>query len=174
MGKRLIIKGADFSANAVGNTDVYEDAWYTNQKDKWQDRNPTTNFISFNQSSKYWALNDDQHKAMRGKPINIVRLISDAIFTTLNLYKVSSLTNSIPSTPAATATFEASSSFIEAKLDKQITLGSNEYLVFDNGRYVSTVENYEDQNFYRNVGFSDANLYDSGNTLILVDFGYKN
>lgn len=174
MGKRLIIKGADFSANAVGNTDIYEYVWYTSQKDKWQERDQRTEVTTFNPASKYWALNDDQQEAMRNKPINVVRLIPGAAMTTLNLYKVSSVTSAIPSIPAATATFESGTEFIEVKLDKQITLGSNEYLVFDNGTFVGTTSSYEDQNFYRKVGFSDAGLYSLGDTLVLVDFGYKN
>ena len=173
MGKRIVIKGADFSANAIGKTEI--DAWYTNQKIKYGERTikPGTDLNKFNQSSKYWALNDDQQEAIRGKRINIIRLIPFH-FTTLNLYKVSSITSALPSTPVATATFTQGREFIEVKLDKEIMLGSDEYLVFDNGTYVATTIKYKDQNFYRRVGFSNANLFSEGDALILLDFGYKN
>lgn len=172
MGKRIVIKGADFSANAIGRHEI--ETWYTNQKNKYEQRElKTSALIKFNQASKYWAFNDDQQEAMRGKRINIVRLIPYNI-TTLKLYKVSSITSAIPSTPIATATFTSGNEFIEVKLDKEITLGNDEYLVFDNGVFANTNQKYEDQNFYRRVGFSDANLYLYRDTLILVDFGYKN
>lgn len=171
MGKRIVIKGADFSANAIGKTEI--DVWYTDQKNKYEERQKGTILNKFNQASKYWAFNDEQQKAIRGKRINIIRLIPHNI-TTLNFYKVSSITSAIPSTPVATATFTSGDKFIKVKLDKEITLGSDEYLVFDNGCFVTTNEKYADQNFYRKVGFSGANLYSYGDTLILLDFGYKN
>ena len=171
MGKRIVIKGADFSANAIDKTEI--DAWYTNQKIKYEERELTSVLVKFSQVSKYWAFNDEQQEAIRGKVINIIRLIPYN-FTTLHFYKVSSITSAIPSTPVATASFTSGNKFIEVKLDKEITLGSDEYLVFDNGVYVGTAERYEDQNFYRRVGFSDANLFSEGKTLILLDFGYKN
>ena len=173
MGKRIVIKGADFSANAIVKTEI--DVWYTNQKTKYEERTiqAGTGITKFKQASKYWAFNNEQQEAMRGKVINTIRLIPYN-FTTLHFYKVSSITSAIPSTPIATATFTSGNKFIEVKLDKEIMLGSNEYLVFDNGCYVSTHEIYEDQNFYRKVGFSGANLYPNGDTLILLDFGYKN
>lgn len=171
MGKRIVIKGADFSANAIGTPEV--DVWYTDQKNKYEYRKKNSLLTLFNQASKYWALNDAQQEAIRGKRINIIRLIPYN-FTTLNFYKVSSITSAIPSTPVATATFTSGDKFVEVKLDKEITLGSDEYLIFDNGVFVGTTEKYEDQNFYRRVGFSDANLFSVGNTLIILDFGYKN
>lgn len=173
MGKRIIIKGADFSANAIGKNEI--DAWYTNQKTKYEERTikPGTGLTKFNQSSKYWAFNDKQQVAMRGKVINTVRLIPFNI-TALNFYKVSSITSALPSTPIATANFTSGREFIEVKLDKEITLGNNEYLVFDNGAFAATTIAYEDQNFYKRVGFSDANIYSGGDTLVLMDFGYKN
>lgn len=173
MGKRIIIKGADFLENAISKNEI--DAWYTNQKTKYVERTikTGTSMTKFNQPSKYWAFNDDQQEAMRGKRINIIRLIPYNI-TTLNLYKVSSLTSDLPSTPVATATFTSGDKFIEVKLDKDIILGSDEYLVFNNGAYIATQQKYEDQKFYRRVCFSDANLYSEGDALILMDFGYKN
>ena len=172
MGKRIIIKGADFLPNAINKNEI--NAWYTNQKNKYEEREKKESFIiKFNQSSKYWAFNDNQQETMRGKVINTVRLIPYQ-FTILRLYKVSSLTGAIPSTPDATATFTSGNNFIEVKLNREIKLGNDEYLVIDNGCYMNTAEKYEDQNFYRKVGFSDANLYSEGDVLILIDFGYKN
>ena len=172
MGKRIIIKGADFSANAIGKTEI--NVWYTNQRNKYEERELKASVITkFNQASKYWAFNDDQQEAMRGKQINVIRLIPKG-FSKLNFYKVSSVTSAISSTPVATANFISGDEFIEVKLDKDIILGSDEYLVFDNGAFVGTAEKYEDQNFYRKVGFSNANLYPDGDTLVLLDFGYKN
>lgn len=174
MGKRLIIKGADFSANAIGSTPLYENTWYTNQKDKYNSREiSTVGIVPFNQASKCWALNDSQHSAMRGKPINAIRLMPSG-FTTLNLYKVSSLSSPLPSTPAATATFASGSAFIEVRLNQEITLGDGEYLAFDNGAYAPTINAYDDVDFYRKVGSSEVNVYTAGTTLILLDFGYKN
>lgn len=171
MGKRIIIKGADFLANAIGK---FEDTWYTNQKNKYEERElKASTLIKFNQASKYWAFNDDQQEAIRGKVINTVRLIPYNI-TTLNFYKVSSITSAFPSTPIATAKFRSGSKFVEVKLNKEIKLNNDEYLVFDNGVYVNTNQKYEDQNFYRRVGFSDANIYSEGDVLILMDFGYIN
>lgn len=173
MGKRIIIKGADFLSNAIGKNEI--DTWFTNQKIKYEERTikPGTGLTKFNQASKYWAFNNEQQEAMRGKVINTIRLIPYN-FTTLNFYKVSSITSAIPSTPVATATFTSGNKFIEVKLNKEIKLGSNEYLVFDNGAYIATTNKYEDQNFYRKVCFSDANLFTIGDVLILLDFGYKN
>lgn len=172
MGKRIIIKGADFLSNAIGKNEI--DAWYTNQKNKYEERELKEKFfIKFNQSSKYWAFNDDQQVAMRGKVINTVRLIPYQ-FTILRFYKVSSVTGAVSSTPVATANFTSGSKFVEVKLNKEIMLGSDEFLVVDNGCYVNTNQQYEDQSFYRRVGFSDANLYSEGSVLILMDFGYKN
>lgn len=170
MGKRIVIKGADFFTNAIGKTET----WYTNQKTKYEERElKISAIVKFNQASKYWALNDAQQEAMRGNRINVIRLIPYH-FTTLNFYKISSITSAIPSTPVATATFTSGDKFIEVKLNKEIMLGNDEYLVFNNGCYVNTNERYADQNFYRKVGFSDANLYSNEDTLILLDFGCKN
>lgn len=109
---------------------------------------------------------------MQGKPINAIRLIPFN-YSSINLYKMKKLSEAIGS-PIATATFNSGNSEIFAKLDKTIILGDNEYLVFDNGSYDETEEEYHDQDFFRKAGSSEYNLYDKGRTLILIDFGYQN
>lgn len=171
MGKRMIIRGADFSLNSIGKSELINNEWYSSYCELQKTRG-NNNFVLFNQSSKYWVFNDEIMSKMRGKPINKVRLVPFN-FTTLNLYVINSLNETITESPADSLSFQSGNSEIELKLNNTITLQSDEYLAIDNGAYDVTTEVFEDQNFYRRVGFSDVNLYSSGKTLILIDFGYS-
>ena len=166
MAKRIIIKGADFSENAIKGKEY----WFTNFCEVWEKRG--LNMLTlFNQSSRYWAYSDNVQAKMRNKPINSIRIVPYG-YTNLSIYIVNKLTDEITSPPVASATFENGTEPIVVKLNNSLTLKDNEILVFDNGAYDVTNEAFDEQNFYRKVGSTDANLYDMGLTLILVDFGY--
>lgn len=96
MGKKLVIKGADFSANAINES---ADVWYTDFLDHYT---PTSNANLVNGG---WAHNADDNSLVQNKPINRIRLVPSQAGTfkigVASAYLSASVTN------LATITIEA-------------------------------------------------------------------
>lgn len=162
MGKKIIIGGADFSLNKIYTENI---TLYTDNIAKSASN---TNYMIFNQPSKFWCFSGHVASLIRNKPINIVRAYVKG-FSAINLYKTNDL--SALSEKIATANFSASIGFQTAELEKDIQINNDEFLVFDNGVYNTFAD--ANNTFYRKVGSVDFNLYDGIDTCIQIDFGYK-
>lgn len=167
MGKRIIIKGADFSENGIATGTT---TWYITNG---------TDFISkkgsnaANMSSAAWTFDNVTNAKLQGKTVNRLRIIASAAGT-FYLYVLNSRTQSL-GTPAATITVGTGDIGIlkEFEMSNDLSIGAGQFLVFANP--TQSVSFYYGQNmpsnsFYKRVGFTDAAVVSACE--LLFDVGY--
>lgn len=172
MGKKIIIAGANFSANGIN---VIPKTWYLTLATELlanKSNSPTNNT-----GSASWAFADSYNQILRGKTINIIRFIPGTAGT-FNLYKTTSLGASLGS-PVAQIEVSASQVGILTEYSiPDITISNNEWLVFADPSCISfyyassaNVAMPSGHWFYKRVGYSNnavANNYE-----LLFDIGYQ-
>lgn len=131
MGKSLIIKGADFSANAIEGTGIV-----------WDYQGFTENYGTATEYGPGGTVNGAWtikaiNEALRGKTVSVVRCVPKAAGV-FNFYKVSTSPDNLTTLPAVVAYITIPSASINQEtnfeLSTPITLASNEYLIFgENG-----------------------------------------
>ena len=173
MGKSLIIKGADFSANGI---EVYKEHWYvTLGTDMIVHKSATpTN----NSGSAAWTFSDANNALVQGKTLNLIRFIPGDSGE-FKMFLLNSRTASLGS-PVATITVNSSDVGNLTKYEfPDIQVGSSQYLAFVHPDqtvtmyYASSVNVHvpAGHSFYKRCGFNDASEV-SGYEL-LIDLGYK-
>lgn len=174
MGKSLIIKGADFSANGI---EVYIEHWYVTLGTDlltYIGPDPTNN-----SGSAAWSFSDDNNALVQGKTVNLIRFVpADA--GEFKLFVLNSRTTSLGS-PAATITVNSADVGNLTKYEfSDVQVGSSQYLCFVDP--AQTVRMYyaisgqgiplpSGQSFYKRCGFNDAAVV--SNFQLLIDIGYK-
>lgn len=116
MGKKLIIKGADFSTNAVE-----EVTWYIDVTDSGWATNPGTS------ASAGWSYPASQESAYIGQPINAIK-VKNATAGVMTIYKVSELGQA--GTLLATINVTQANVLTTYVLPTTVTINSGEHLVF--------------------------------------------
>ena len=174
MGKSLIIKGADFSANGI---EVYTEYWYVTLGTDLLDckgPNPTNN-----SGSAAWSFSDDYNSLVQGKTINLIRFVpADA--GEFKLFVLNSRTASLGS-PVATITVNSADVGNLTKYEfPDVQVGASQYLCFVDPSqtvrmyYAISGQGYplpSGQSFYKRCGFSNASVV--SNYQLLIDVGYK-
>lgn len=174
MGKSLIIKGADFSANGI---EVYQEHWYITLGTDLQDYiGPVP---TYNSTSAAWSFSDANNTLIQGKTLNLIRFIP-ADSGEFKLFLLNSRTDSLGS-PVATITVNSADVGNLTKYEfPDIQVGSSQYLCFVDPS--QTVRMYyaisatekplpSGQNFYKRCGFNDTAVVN--NYQLLIDLGYK-
>lgn len=141
MGKRIIIKGADFSTNGIN---VGETTWYFN-----------SGFANDNQhtavsASSAWAQNDTDAAVLYGKTINRIKFMP-AASGTFHIYKTSSLSSLGELVATLTISGEKVGTAVTAIFD-DVLVAQGERFVFPD------IMNYATKSgasFYKRVGYRD-------------------
>lgn len=144
MGKKIIIKGADFSENGMLAGEL---VWYF---EKGFDK------AIYNVSktgSSAWALTDTEASILYGKTINRIKFIPAATGT-FRIYKTSSL-SSLGELVAEVA-IDASlvRTVVTASFDDVVVANGERFVFPDNMPYVAET----DASFYKRVGYSDYSV----------------
>lgn len=120
MGRKLIIKGADFSANAVDDVTL---TWYVNvEDDNTWGPNPAKN------TSAGWCYPTSTESNFIGQPINMVKLKPSAVGT-ITLYKIPALGSAGTLVATINATQEQVNVLTTYMLPSTFVINSGEHLV---------------------------------------------
>lgn len=169
MGKTLIIKGADFSANAI----------LTNIK-----YNTVDNFIPTTNISFSWIYIDPaavSYLGLIGKPINTLKFYCNDAITEVKIRKYSSIGNRdtdeapVPQDMTELQSFSAIQGINTFVLDQPVVLAQGETLGIQGIRnkigYISdSTESYVDSN---GVAIARSDLWYSLKNKFPVEFGYS-
>ena len=167
MGKSLIIKGADFSANGI---DVVRKTWYiTKGTDYLADKIPTP---TKNADSGAWSFNDSVNALIQNKTINLIRFVpADA-----GEFKMFLLDERTDSLGSPVATINVASGDIGNLTEYEFTdvnVGAAQYLIFIDPSQAVRIyyASHSGNVFYKRCGFNNAATV-TGYEL-LIDIGYK-
>lgn len=172
MGKKLIIAGADFTANGIN---VVPKTWYlTLATDLLANKsNSPTN----NSGSASWAFADSYNQILRGKTINLIRFIPGEAGT-FNIYKTTSLGGSLGYPVAQITVSSDQVGVLTEYVIPNISIGNNDWLVFADQTCISfyygssaNVPMPSGHWFYKRVGHSDNAVVN--NYELLFDIGYQ-
>ena len=164
MGKALIIKGADFSQNAI----EISTTWYV---DRYTDY---TLSRTANINNGGWALSDDDNATLQGKTVNTLKFkpVSSGTFKLF----VASTKNATSVTEKATITINSSEAGTEViKEFTPFQIGAGEYLVF--GEANDAVGFYFGDStglsFYSRIPGNVTRWVKSDNLVLGIAVGYK-
>lgn len=157
MGKRLIIKDADFSANAVYSGNIH---WYYRGFSEFYGSESGSQVSGTNSGG--WSL-APMFDALRGKTINIVKGLAAAAGT-FNFYKVAQEPNTVTQLPERSAYITIQNSDVGKittfTFNTPVSLADNEYLVCgENGLsgggnfiFLYRLPQYNTNRFYYGIG----------------------
>lgn len=167
MGKKLIIKGADFSINGLA---VYTDTWYI--------RLGTTYLADMgsvptrNSDSGAWSFDNANNALIQGKTINQIKFVpADA--GNFYIFVLDSRTSSLGTAAATISVSSADIGNLTRYSFPDISIGAGQYLAFVDPS--QTVRMYyavkSGQSFYKRCGFSDTVTVNGYQ--LLIDVGYR-
>ena len=144
MGKKIIIKGADFSENGMlaGELTLYFEKGF----DKTIVNVSTT-------GSSAWALTDTEASILYGKTINRIKFIPAAAGT-FRIYKTSSLSSLGELVAQVTIDASQVGTVVTASFDDVVVANGERFVFPDNMKYVQE----SGASFYKRVGYSDYSV----------------
>lgn len=144
MGKKIIIKGADFSENGMLAGEL---TWYF---EKGFDREPIAVSTS---GSSAWALTDTEASILYGKTINRIKFIPSAAGT-FRIYKTSSLSSLGELVAKVVINTPRVGTVVTVSFDDVVVANGERFVFPDNMPYAAE----SGASFYKRVGYSDYSV----------------
>lgn len=141
MGKKIIIKGADFSENGIRTMEI---TWF------FEEGFNKAFYSNSSSGSSAWALNDTEAPILYGKTINRIKFIP-AEAGTFRIYKTSSLSYLGELVVELTITPQQVRNVVIASFDDVVVANGERFVFPNNMPYVRE----SGASFYKRVGNSD-------------------